>query len=701
MWLPEPTLAAGGAWEVSGSHTLRADYYLLQGPRAGSPYRFGGWQPYGELGLQAEGRPGPFRRWRLQMLGALNGSDYRSPRQGAVPERLAALLEDGAGGVPYRVEVGDLYGYLSYRTLQRGLKGVALELQPPGRRQSLLFLVGSGARDWRGLRPLDDLSAGLSYLLETPGLGRWAANLVEHRGEASGAAETALRQRVLSLAGARGWDVLGQRLDLEGELGWFRGDHAGSAAGLLRDRTDRALFLELSGRDRARPVDYRLRLERYGPDYRPAGARVPGGRLAQALSAGWRAADGSVLRLRLERQRQDWRGANPVDIRTGALRAAGPLGGGVAAGVGLHGRAELLQERIRDAGRTRDTRARVLRAGLVRSWSPAWRGRMELYFRDLDDRLGAGDLRVRQLELALRRDGRRGRWRGALEPAVVVRRLRGAVRGWEWEPALRGHAAGGPHRLALALGYLGQDRSGAAIDVATYRLRLDYRFLRGRDELGLEVLRILRDPRPGASSDSSRVGLYWRRTFFQRAVPQIAAAGPAPAGRMGGLVADVVPGMPMGEARRRLREAGYGNGAPQGRAWLYEADFLPGAAGGLRQRLALVGNGRGRLERAVLLVDLPADPEEALALYRRLAQRLMDRHGRPALHVERGEPGPRWREAVRSGRLARAMEWRTAGGRVLRLGFPAPVGAPVRLELHLARQLPPLEEGRWGLEEVL
>ena len=81
-------------WQVSGTNTARGEHYGTSGDRTQSPYQLDlGNMAYDELNLVARLQDSPYSLWRFSVSGVVNGSPYRSPYDGVVPERLNALRE--------------------------------------------------------------------------------------------------------------------------------------------------------------------------------------------------------------------------------------------------------------------------------------------------------------------------------------------------------------------------------------------------------------------------------------------------------------------------------------------------------------------------------------------------------------------------------------------------------------------------------
>ncbi|MBN8531273.1 MAG: hypothetical protein J0L97_05370, partial [Alphaproteobacteria bacterium] len=156
-------------WEIYGNNTARYEAYDIGGDPSASPYPHRGSHMYDEFDVNFARQFSPYRRLRGQIFGLVNGSDYRQIDDGLVPERLNIQFENGESSIPYRVEAGDFFANLSYRTMQRSLKGAQVELQPdfgnPQRRHSILFFSGAQQPYWRHFDASEDYHNGASWLI--------------------------------------------------------------------------------------------------------------------------------------------------------------------------------------------------------------------------------------------------------------------------------------------------------------------------------------------------------------------------------------------------------------------------------------------------------------------------------------------------------------------------------------------------------
>jgi len=109
--------------DLSISNTVRYEGYVVSGDKDTGYYPHTGSQPYDELNIDFSYKPSLYNLWRFEFAGLINESDYRYEDKGLVAERWHIFNERGDVGVPYRLDMGDFYGFFSYRTLQMSLEG--------------------------------------------------------------------------------------------------------------------------------------------------------------------------------------------------------------------------------------------------------------------------------------------------------------------------------------------------------------------------------------------------------------------------------------------------------------------------------------------------------------------------------------------------------------------------------------------------
>ena len=700
-------------WQVSGANTARIESYTVRGDPASGPYQFTGAQYYDEINLSVRKLLSPYDKLTGQLFLLANHSDYRSADKGLVPERVSLAREKGDGDVPYRAEAGDTFAYFSYRTLQRSLKGVQLELQPTpgesGLRQSLVFVSGANQPSWRHVQGRDDWTTGLSWLAEF-GASHVSANAVYNLRQADPVAGTLERkQTVASLAADSAWQWDTYRLRIEGELAGLHGDHEGfaDATGAIaqdsgRDRRGTAAFAQLSGQSTAAPLDYRLRYERNDRDFRPANAVVAPDRESEEAHVGWRFADGLSLRARAQHYIDGLQGGNELRTSTYGFTLAGPFITGPA---GLTGNVDAFRQDLRKQDSSIDRGIWNLNANFAKALPDQWTGNLGLFVQQVDDRVaGAPDTTSTQVQLGATHAVSFGGWSGSFTPGISMRRTHGdASATKEWSPSLALALSRERSSFSASYGYQKlQPNDGTLATITVNALRLDYRYSVGRNTFGIEASAYDRRVTIGQYNDTYRVAATWTYSFDKpaqyvaRATTTAAPSGALPRDVI--LLAGIAPGSDLDGALARLAEAGLRGETRQGDAVVYEQRLIDDLVE--RQRVA-VEHGAGRVKRVALVIGLD-DPNNASAVaqtFERVRKALLDRYGAPAFSLEEGAIAPTLVADLNAGRVIRVMEWQTSTGK-LRLGIPRRLDGQVRIEVQHAANFGSPRDTLWSVEAV-
>jgi len=575
-------------WRIYGSNTYRADGYNAFGDRASSPYRFTGVQDYDELSLNFERRLSSYNLIAGQVSGLLyNASRYRSGFQGAVPERLNIRQENGDFFIPYRIEGGDFFAFESYRTIQRSLKGMQLELQPElgGRaRNSIVLFSGGGSAAWRSFQLKDDWSNGASWLLEHPLYGRLGANLVfNHRQADAAAGVLGRRQYVYSLAYEKtgDWSTerlpwLSQHLSIEGEVGRFIGDHAGvngSASG--QNRQGDGFFVQVTGSPVALPaLGYRARFEAYEQDYRPNGGNIQPDRRSGEGHLSWRFANGLTARARAQNFHTNWQTTNPTDTNVYGFNLSGPMGFGRISA--LSGSVDAFWQNAESRDLTTNSVTKSVNASLNKGITRDVSARGGFFYSNVRDRTNAttGVSITRQYTAGLDWRVSAFGWDGTVSPGLIYRvtRAQGSKATRDVNPTLNVNAVRGPHSLSLSYSALDQSRPTNDLGVVTRTAGLNYSYRRRNYTLGVESNWYERNPDKVtlARTDAWRLGAFLTVNFDKPArkvvapetgaeTPGEATMAPASTAHFALDVAAIRPGMGEQAARRLALEAGLGS----------------------------------------------------------------------------------------------------------------------------------------------
>ena len=703
-------------WDYSGTNTLRGETYNSRGNLAASPYQSEGAKAYNELSINLQRRVSEYDVWRAQVHGLINGSDYRSPFDGVVPERMTLSREKGDGVLPHRFELGDYFGYFSYRTLQRSLKGGMLELQPRVTsadewRYSVVMLTGSGVPGWRQMsNPEEDYTSGISVLMQTPGNTRIIGNfLTNHRGGVPLFGTLNRHQDVFSLGAEHVMRWGTQLLTFEGEGGTFSGDHdglSGPASGL--GRAANAYYGQVSGRSLALPFTYRLRAERNEQDYRPHGAVVTPDRRAFEGHAGWTFESNLALRGRVQYFTDALQTGNQTDTRTWGFNLAGPFLPQTVSG--LTGTLDAFRQDSDRRDRGIDRTSNTINFNASKPLSNDWLGRFGLFSQSLRDRaVGGVDVKTHQITFAADHAAQIGGFTGTISPGIALRFVRGGLGETDdVNPTLAVNMTNGPHRFGLNFGLLAQQPPArlqpTVTDVYTTQYGADYRYTRGLDTWGIEANFFERSPDRLASTSAYRIGVFWSHSFEKTAAGARAPLVSDPVGSGAALPRSVAvllslsPGSMLDAQLKRLEESGYRGGASQPGAVVFETRLLDEID--QRQRLVLAHEG-GSIVKSALIIDLTnvGGAETPAQTFERVRRSLLDRFGRPVTTFDEGAFGPGIAADLATGRFVRVMEWTTESGR-LRLGIPRRLDNTVRIEIQHAKSFPQPRDPAWSLETV-
>jgi hypothetical protein len=694
---------------VTGSNTARIERYGTSGDAAFTPYPTTGTTGFDAFTVEANWIT-KYVKWKANVDAVVNDSTYRSTERGFVPERLAVAHENGDVAIPYRVEAGDFYGFTTNRTLQRPLKGGSLDLQPGETgRQSILLFAGAFASNWRDVHWHEDNSMGLSWLCTfNPTKNPLNASVNLLRNERSPTVNGVTDRRTQQVATVnlngdfsketpqpwlKGWSW-------EAEASRLRGDHEDLGDG-GRDKRDSGYFAQvLKGQEKG-TYDAKVRLERYGMDFRPFGGSVIPDRRSGEAYLGWTTLGDGV---HFEARAQDWRdnaeSGNPLDTRTFGAKTYGTLS---ASGLTIY--ADVFRQTVerRDASVDQTT---LSATGSVKFPVMSWAGELGFVLQKLDDALQPqASPRTHELSFTLTKEMMvAGGWKMTLTPGVVWRNVTNTPAGHR---DLRGSLSLEMKRddkqvFRLMANREGQDPTGAP-DVATINLGLEYRHRIGQHEFGVDYVAFERKPEGTQNTRAYRAGLQW--TYYLDKPPPmysfgapIALAAPAAAFARDLGVLTLPLGIDVDAALARIADAGFGAAARQPSSFVYETRVMPDVEG--RQRL-VVTHEAGRVERVAVIVSLApgSAPSDAGRAYDAVMRAMIQQFGRPSATREEGTFGPGFANDLAMGRLARVAEWRLADG-VLRVGIPRRLDGVARVEIQHARTLGSLRDSSWSLESI-
>lgn len=704
-------------WSISATNTLRHDNYHNDGARAASPYfTSGGGKTYNEFYIDFSREFNPWKKASGQFYGVISDSEYRHTDEGFVPERFNVSFENGETKIPYRVEVGDYYSYLTYRTIQTSLKGATIELQPqsskPGRYHSLMFFTGAAQPFYRDLDYADNYNTGASWLVEDPTLGRVSFNLLHNHTDGDSLGTVGLLDGsyyIGSVAIEKPFTVGKWRLNFEGEAAQFYGDDGNTA--LTRDNHSPGYFAQLSGRGLDnQPFDYRLRFEQYGQHFVPSNTVIIPNRQSVEGHIGWRLKSGLQLRARYQHYSDGYESANEQDTELIGANLSGQFIENLADDI--NGRIDVYQQSITDDFRTIDQETHNLTFNFNKPIAYGYIGQFDGFFQYLNDKtIVNGDLVTRQLSFSVNKGFNIGTINGFITPGLVAREFDGRGNNifdsLELHPTLALNINKDNHRLSANYGLLNQNRRTTGLaDISTQTVSFDYVYTMGIHEFGLNADFFDQDVNLGTDTEARRVGLYWTVRLNKPAGTSELNLAESSKSLIGssyndllsadlGLLTKIVPGSRMLITESRLEEAGISGGTSFPRAKTYEISLINNII--QRQRLVL-DHHKGKLNRSALLIDFDdiGSGFSMQEVFADVRDKLVKAYGNPSNVFEKGRFSNNVMNDINTGRLIRIMEWDTPDG-VIRFGIPRRLDGIVRMEVHHASSFSSPRDTLWGV----
>ncbi len=686
-------------WSLGGSLHLSGERRGGGGDPAGQIFGPEATDGFAELDLRANRAFSRFHTWDISLFASFDDSETRGVKDGFLLERFRAVGQRGDVDTPWRLEFGDYFGFLSERSLQSPLKGGRIELQPEfGDSEtfhSVQLFGGNVVRDYNDFFAKegdDEAHFGGSWLMERQGLGALLFSGVYSAVEgpvADGA--------TFSLAGETGFELAGQSLTFESEIAWFDGD-AENATG--KD-DGLALMAALAGQSDG--WRYSGRFEDYSAGFAPPGSAIIQDQRFYEGRFGYLFDDGAQVEGRYQHQEVQRALATELATETFGVFATLPASASTY-GTGLTLDIFRRDETSRDGATDRISHNAFLNA--TRALDEAWTATLGLEAALTENAgvLVTEDVQFAGVEFDATRAIALAGFQGSFTPGFRLQvEETGNDSVYGYGPQLGVFLAGGGHGLSARVDLLFQDTDAGLIDAAEASLGLTYDYTFGQNRIGVEADYFSRDPEVGRFGDGYRVLVSFTHSFDRPARTQPGGAGFAGGGDpfvQTGFV-DLTafqPGMALADAQAEIETAGrsalfrFGPALVGEDRWLREIDT--------RQRLALVG-GLGRLERAGLIVDLPAGNGGAAdaRAFERIKELFLKTYGPPSVAIETGDFGPDIAGRSRDGSFRRVYEWPGANG-VLRLGIPARLDGAVRVEAIHARTQPPPGQATWGFQEI-
>lgn len=705
-------------WDIQLSNTMRYDHYATSGNSANSPFPASGSEYYDEFSGYASRDFSAYQHMHTDFTGLINEDTYRSPDKNVTVERANLFYENGEASVPYRLEVGDYFADMSYRTVQQSLKGAQIEFQPESKvigNQSILVFSGVNNPSWQAITHSLDASSGASWLVENDLLGRAGLNLAynyRNGTPSTGAATLPLNkaaQTVESVVDDKDFVVGTEHLNFDGELAHFYGDFL-SGATTIRNRGDEGIYADLTGHsDYFKPLGYGIRYEDYGNNFRPAQAQIQSDHRGVEGQASWRFANGISLRGRADYYADGlYAQTNEQDTILYGATVQGPLLSTLAPDVS--GRVDAYRQSVVDRTGVTHYSIDSLTTNFSKPITQVWSADASFLAQLQNDFTATNnDFNLYQYGAGVTRAFTWGDWSGSVHPGLLFRSYSGNIqKQFDVAPAFELHMSRDNQSVDFGYNVLYQNRSapGIAYD-KTQNLSLDYAYHMGAHDFGISGVYYDHNTTPNtAYTNASRIGVFWTyhlakpagQTEFSSGGYGIAMAG----GSMDStgeanvsLLTVLNPGMSKAEAKRQVAAAQIAGPVATPTSIVYETNLLSSID--LRQRLVLGLKGE-TLERASIVIDvqdasnLPQMQDD----YARIRNVLLKTFGRPAKEYDPGSSIIAGSDNANS-ILQRFIEWRTQAG-ILRFGVTRGTDGVVRYEIQHAAGFGGASSTFWGVK---
>ena len=686
-------------WHASGDISLDYSNYQYDGALAGSPYSFTGNQWYSTLNSTFNKSLSNYESLGGRFTGLVNRSDYRSQYKNGSVEQFSFNYEKGDAAIPFALDGGDIYASFSPRSLQTPLKGASLELQPASSgawRHSVALVSGFDQGIYRQINFDKNVYAGASWLMENEAYGSVLLNNVYNYKRPDAAISLVeLQQNVTTIAGETEFNIAGQTLNAETEIGALYGDLAGTTPATTRkDKLDNGFFARIDGSSKI-PLTYSVEFERNGAHYAPAGAVVTSNQSRLESNLGWRFGNGLRLSGRHSRIEESFETSNPLWQHDYGVRLTGPFGFGIVEG--LTGTIDGNITDTKDAAETNRTRNYVSGLSLSKTITEKWTGRYGFRWRQNRNQISGNIANAQDHSFGLDNNWNLDKWNGAFSPGFVLTESYDNTRSdFQIGPQFSASASNGGHALNASYQLRQIDQKLPVTGIFTQSATARYSYTVDEHNIAVSGDYFHRNPDGALYTDAWRTGVTYTYNFDfggeASAAPAIETASASPSDD---ILLKPSLGISLGKWREGLREANLGEPSQSGD--IYTLSDKPFSRISLRQQLAYRFDG-GKLTKHGVIFEPDSEDASSLARdYQTALSDLIRKYGRPSATYDTGDFSLNLAEDIASGRFRRLAEWKK-GDRVLRFGIPRQLNNMVRFQLVGADSFGSPNNPLWGIQ---
>ncbi|MEW6095258.1 MAG: hypothetical protein AB1567_01845 [bacterium] len=349
----------------------------------------------------------------------------------------------------------------------------------------------------------------MSYLIESPVLGRYSLNFVRNIHNGRSSQPLNINQQVISFTVQKMTTALlkNNTTTIETELSRFKGDHYPARA-----CRDKGLYLQIDGKHNNLPLTYKARYEKYGQNYKPEGVGVSADRKSYELHIGYRLINGLQINSRIQNFYDSYESSNPSKTNASGITLSGPILPHIVKE--LSGNLDLSFQEMTNRDKTTDSIVKSCSLNLNKPINPKFNTQLGLFYQDSDNKVvGSFDSITKQLNIGTNHPIKWNGFEGSMGPGITIRKITGSSKSTDLNYSLSLNMNKGPHNVGYNIGYNTQDRKTASEDVSTLSNNISYRYTMKKDVFSLNLSSENRNSRSGNDTVSYRGGLSWNHSF--------------------------------------------------------------------------------------------------------------------------------------------------------------------------------------------